>query len=57
MAGVVLYLNERSYNFEDRLYATTVDHLWTSSDQPHGRRAGVAASHTRSAECTVNHAG
>ena len=30
IAGVVLYLGERSYNFEDRLYAMPVDRLWTS---------------------------
>lgn len=30
VAGVVLYLGERSYNFEDRLYAMPVDRLWTS---------------------------
>lgn len=28
-AGVVLYLGERSYNFEDRLFVMPVDRLWT----------------------------
>lgn len=29
-AGVMLYLGERSYNFEDRLYAMPVDRLWVA---------------------------
>lgn len=29
VAGVVLYLGNRSYGFEDRLYAMPVDRLWT----------------------------
>lgn len=30
LAGVVLYLGERSYTYEDRLHAMPVDRLWTT---------------------------
>lgn len=30
VAGAVLYLGTRSYNFEDRLYAMPIDRLWTA---------------------------
>ena len=31
LAGVVLYLGKRSYNYDDRLYIAPVDRLWTPS--------------------------